>query len=82
LEDGYNKVCTVLLFLLLLIFESIQTSFFLPSFLPCTVGNKREEGRTESGRGRDEERREWRRGEEEEVGICVTVVLPPTTLEP
>jgi hypothetical protein len=37
LEDGYNKVCTVLLFLLLLIFESIQTSFFLPSFLPCTV---------------------------------------------
>jgi hypothetical protein len=59
LEDGYNKVCTVLLFLLLLIFESIQTSFFLPSFLPsfCTVGNKREEGRTESGRGRDEERK-------------------------
>ena len=31
LEDGYNKVCTVLL-LMLLLFESILT--FLPSFLP------------------------------------------------
>jgi hypothetical protein len=32
LEDGYNKVCTVLLLLLLLLFESILN--FLPSFSP------------------------------------------------
>jgi hypothetical protein len=37
----------------------IDSNFLFPSFLPsfCTVGNKREEGRTESGRGRDEERK-------------------------